>query len=289
MVKKGHKFCFKNISVTLIWCWLGFFALIPTFLMLMTSLVQQGDTELIRLQLTFANYFTLFNSIYLKIFAHSLLVAFEVTIICLILGYPFAYILAKLPESLKNLALLFVIIPFWTSSLIRTYAIVVILKTKGLLNTFLLWLGLIHTPLQLLYTNTAATIGLVYSLLPFMILPLYANIEKLDSRFVDAARDLGANSWQVFWKILVPLTLPGIIAGSMLVLLPAMSLFYISNILGGAKTMLIGNLIENQFLAARNWPLGATVSVVLTLFMALMFLTYVKVRSKNTADMGDLL
>lgn len=284
-----QRFTFKNISVCIIWFWLGFFALIPTFLMLVTSLVQQGDTELIRLQLTFANYFTLFNSVYLKIFFHSLIVAVEVAFICLILGYPFAYLIAKLPERLKNIALLFVIIPFWTSSLIRTYAIVVILKTKGLLNSLLLALGIIHTPLQLLYTNTAATIGLVYSLLPFMILPLYANIEKLDSRFVDAARDLGANSWQVFWKILVPLTLPGIIAGSMLVLLPAMSLFYISNILGGAKTMLIGNLIENQFLAARNWPLGSTVSVILTLLMALMLLAYIKSRGKDAANSGDLL
>ncbi len=283
------KFDFQNISISLIWIWLALFALVPFFLMFMTSLVQQGDNELVRLQLTFVNYLQIFNSAYLKIFWHSLEISALVTFICLVTGYPFAYLIARLPEKLKNIFLLLVIIPFWTSSLIRTYAIVVILKTKGLLNSFLLYLGLIHHPLQLLYTNTAAIIGLVYSLLPFMILPLYANIEKLDSGLIDAARDLGANSWQVFWRILVPLTLPGIIAGSMLVLLPAMSLFYISNILGGAKTMLIGNLIENQFLSARNWPMGAAVSVMLTFFMALMLLAYVKSRGKTSEDAEELL
>ena len=273
---------FKNFSIGSTWLWLAIFALIPNLLVLLTSIVEQGDTELIRLQLTFTHYLHLFDSVYVRIFLRSIFIALEVTLICLMLGYPFAFILARLRLSnrLKNLLLLLVIIPFWTSSLIRTYAIVIILKAKGILNTCLISLGLIDHPLQLLYTNTAASIGLIYALLPFMILPLYANIEKLDGRLLDVARDLGANSWQIFWKILIPLTLPGIIAGSTLVLLPAMSLFYISNILGGAKTMLIGNLIENQFLAARNWPMGSAVSVVLTLLMALMLLAYNKSRSK---------
>lgn len=277
------KFNFKNFSISSTWFWLAVFALIPNLLVLLTSLVEQGDVELIRVQLTFHNYISLLNSVYIRIFMRSILIALEVTVICLILGYPFAFILARLRVSnrFKNLLLLLVIIPFWTSSLIRTYAIVIILKTKGILNTCLLHLHLIDHPLQLLYTNVAASIGLVYALLPFMILPLYANIEKLDGRFLDAARDLGANSWQIFWKILIPLTLPGIIAGSALVLLPAMSLFYISNILGGAKTMLIGNLIENQFLAARNWPMGSAASIMLTLLMALMLLAYAKARGKS--------
>lgn len=281
---------FKNFSIGVIWFWFALFALIPTLLVFFTSLVEQGDSELIRLQLTFHSYYSLLNSVYVRIFVRSIAIALQVTVICLALGYPFAYILARLRLSsqIKSLLMLLVIIPFWTSSLIRTYAIVIILKAKGILNTCLLHLGFIDHPLQLLYTNTAATIGLVYALLPFMILPLYANIEKLDGRLLDAARDLGANTWQIFWKILIPLTLPGIIAGSTLVLLPAMSLFYISNILGGAKTMLIGNLIENQFLAARNWPLGSAVSVVLTLLMALMLLAYSKARSKSIHQ-SDLL
>lgn len=277
-----QKFNFKNFSIGSTWLWLAAFALIPNLLVLLTSLVEQGDTELIRLQLTFTHYVSLFDSVYIRIFLRSIFIALEVTFVCLLLGYPFAFILARLrlSDHLKGLLLLLVIIPFWTSSLIRTYAIVIILKAKGILNSCLLALGIIDHPLQLLYTNTAASIGLVYALLPFMILPLYANIEKLDGRLLDAARDLGANSWQIFWKVLIPLTLPGIIAGSTLVLLPAMSLFYISNILGGAKTMLIGNLIENQFLAARNWPMGSAVSVVLTLLMALMLLAYSKSRGK---------
>lgn len=285
-----EKLNFKNFSVTATWFWLAVFALIPNLLVVLTSVVEQGDAELIRLQLTFHHYVSLFDAVYVRIFVRSIAIALEVTLICLILGYPFAFILARLrlASRLKSFLLLLVIIPFWTSSLIRTYAIVILLKTKGILNSCLLYLGLIDHPLQLLYTNTAAVIGLIYALLPFMILPLYANIEKLDGRFLDAARDLGANSWQVFWKILLPLTLPGIIAGSTLVLLPAMSLFYISNILGGSKTMLIGNLIENQFLAARNWPMGAAVSVVLTLLMALMLLAYSKVRNRSI-DNADVL
>ena len=271
---------FRSFTISITWFWLAFFALIPAFLMLVTSLVQQGDNELVRLQLTFANYSYLLNSVYVKIFWRSLEIAFLVTAICLVLGYPLASIVARLSERFKNLLLLLIIIPFWTRSLIRTYAIVVLLKAKGILNTLLLSIGIIHQPLQLLYTDTAAIIGLVYTLLPFMILPLYSALEKLDAQLLDAASDLGANSWQIFWRILIPLTMPGIIAGCMLVFLPAMSLFYIPNILGGAKTMLVGNLIENQFLAARNWPLGASISIILSLMMGLMLLAYVKSQGK---------
>ena len=171
---------FKNISISVVWFWLAVFALVPYFLVLMTSLVQQGDNELVRLQMTLMNYKEFFNPLYLKIFLHSIEISILVTLLCLLLGYPFAYIVARFPNLLKHLLILLIIIPFWTSSLVRTYAIVIILKTKGLLNALLLYLGIIHHPLQLLYTNTATIIGLVYSLLPFMILPLYANIEKLD-------------------------------------------------------------------------------------------------------------
>lgn len=265
---------FKRISVTSIWLWLGFFALVPNVLVLITSMLQQGDNELVRLQLTLINYFELFDTIYARIFLHSISLAGLCTLLCLIIGYPFAYILARTHNRYKGLLLLLVIIPFWTSSLIRSYAIVTILKAKGILNSLFLWLGIIHQPMQLLYSSSAVIIGLVYSLLPFMILPLYANIEKLDMRLVDAARDLGASKLTVFRKVILPLTMPGIIAGIMLVFLPAMSMFYIPDLLGGAKTLLVGNLIENQFLAARNWPMGSTVSIILTILMGFMLLAY---------------
>lgn len=266
---------FQYFSIALIWIWLAFFALVPNILVLITSLLAQtADIDFVRLQLTVGNYTHLINSAYLKIFLHSFSLAGSVTLLSLILGYPFAYILSRMKHQYKALLLLLVIIPFWTSSLIRTYAIVILLKAKGVFNHFLLFLGIIDKPLQLLYTNTAVLTGLVYTLLPFMILPLYATIEKLDMRLLDAARDLGASKLRMFFRIILPLTWSGIIAGSMLVFLPAMTLFYIPDLLGGAKSMLVGNLIENQFLAAQNWPLGAAVSVFLTLLMALLLLIY---------------
>lgn len=269
-----HDGRFKYFAVATIWIWLAIFALIPNILVVITSLMQQGDSELVRLQLSLDSYLELFDPIYLKVFLRSFYIAGLCTLICLLIGYPFAYFIARSSPVWRGILLFLVIIPFWTSSLIRTYAVIAIIKTHGVLNNLLLWLGIIEKPLQFLYTDTAALIGLVYTLLPFMILPLYANIEKLDMRLIDAARDLGANKIKVFIKIILPLTLPGIIAGTMLVLLPAMSLFYITNLLGGSKSMLVGNLIENQFLAARNWPLGSAVSIFLIALMGLLLFVY---------------
>jgi spermidine/putrescine transport system permease protein len=178
------------------------------------------------------------------------------------------------------------IIPFWTSSLIRTYALIILFKANGLLNTFLLSTGLISEPLSILYTETAVFIGLVYTLLPFMILPLYASLLKLDRRLMEAARDLGATSRHVFFHIVLPLTLPGIIAGSTMVFLPALGLFYIPDLLGGARSMLIGNFIKNQFLTTSNWPLGSAASVVLTLLMFLLLVCFfISTRRAHSGDM----
>lgn len=281
-----HDHTFKRASILIIWVWLVLFALLPNVLVLITSLLQQGDNELVRLQLTIDNYVAVFDTVYFKIFWHSIYLSLFCTIICLIFGYPFAYFLARTESRYKAILLFLVIIPFWTSSLIRSYAIVAILKTHGILNSVLLWLGLIHQPLHLLYSSTAVLVGLVYSLLPFMILPLYANIEKLDVRLIDAARDLGANKFRVFIKIIFPLTLSGVIAGSMLVFLPAMSMFFIPDLLGGAKTMLVGNLIQNQFMSARNWPIGSAVSMILTAMMGLMLLVYWKISKDGTDQQG---
>lgn len=274
---------FQYFSIGLIWIWLAIFACIPTLLVLATSLLSNRvDTNFIQLHLTLLNYINLFDTVYLKIFLHSFYLCGLVTFLCLLVGYPFAYILARIEEKYRALLLLLVIIPFWTSSLIRTYAIVILLKAKGIFNTVLISLGIIHQPLQLLYTNTAVLIGLIYTLLPFMILPLYANIEKLDTELLDAARDLGASRIRMFFKIILPLTWPGILAGCMLVFLPAMSMFYIPDLLGGAKSLLVGNLIEDQFLAAHNWPSGAAVSILLTILMGLLLGVYWYTASDDT-------
>jgi spermidine/putrescine transport system permease protein len=265
---------FKYLSLTAVWLWLGLFALIPTLLVVITSFLSHDESQLFRLPFTLSNYTELFNIAYATILLKSLYLAGATVLLCLFIGYPFAYVIARTKSPYKSLLLMLVIIPFWTSSLIRTYAIMAILKVKGLLNSVLLMLGIIHHPLQLLYSNVALFIGLIYNLLPFMILPLYVNIEKLDENLLEAARDLGASWLRIFLRVVLPLTLSGILAGSLLVFLPAMTLFYIPDLLGGAKSLLLGNLIENKFLLIVNWPLGSAMSVMLTILMALMLLLY---------------
>ncbi|MGB6977029.1 MAG: spermidine/putrescine ABC transporter permease PotB [Gammaproteobacteria bacterium] len=265
---------FKYLSLSAVWVWLGLFALIPTLLVLITSFLSHDENQLFRLPFTLSNYGELFNFAYVNIFLKSIYLAGATVLLCLLIGYPFAYFIARSKSRFKSLFLMLVIIPFWTSSLIRTYAIMAILKVKGLLNSVLLALGIIHHPLQLLYSNVALFIGLTYNLLPFMILPLYANIEKLDEDLLEAAKDLGAGWMRIFLRIVLPLTLSGILAGSLLVFLPAMTMFYIPDLLGGAKSLLLGNLIENKFLLVINWPLGAAISVMLIVLMSLMLLLY---------------
>lgn len=276
---------FKKFSLSIVWLWMLLFAVLPFGLILVTSLLSHSESRLIDLPLTVNNYLALNSSIYLHIFGKSIFIAGFATFACLLLGYPFAYILARMQNRWKSVCIFLVIIPFWTSSLIRSYALIAIIKGKGLLNTLLLTLGIIHEPLQLLFTNTAVIIGLVYNLLPFMILPIMTNVERMDNRLIDAAKDLGATNFTIFRRIIIPVTMPGIIAGSILVFLPAMTLFYISDILGGAKSILAGNLIQNKFLIAENWPMGSTLSVVLTAMLTVLILIYIwSMRSSNERE-----
>ena len=272
-MKKQFNF-FRTLSISTVWLWLGLFALTPIILTVATSFLTSDPDNIVKMVPTISNYLELFNPGYLRILLRSLCLASSCTLICLIMGYPFAFIIARLQHRHKSLLLLLVIIPFWTSSLIRTYAIMAILKAKGILNVTLLTLGIIHEPLQILYSQTAVIIGSVYDLLPFMILPLYANIEKLDQEYLEAAKDLGAGWFTTFFKIIIPLTMPGIVSGSLLVFLPSMTMFYIPVLLGGAKNLLVGNLIEHQFLTASNWPLGTAISVFITLLMGVFIFIY---------------
>jgi spermidine/putrescine transport system permease protein len=268
-------FQFRNFSISVIWVWLFAFAFLPFCLVILASFMGHNENQLIQPTLTLDNYQQLNNALYIRIFEKSFLVAGIATFLCLLLGYPFAYIIARAHPRFKNILLLLVIIPFWTSSLIRSYALIAVIKAKGILNSLLLALGIIHQPIAILFTNYAVVIGLVYNLLPFMILPIMTNIERLDNRLVDAARDLGANFFTTFSKVIIPLTIPGMIAGCILVFLPAMTIFYITDILGGAKSILLGNLIQNQFLIAENWPMGSALNAVLTLVLASLILIYI--------------
>jgi len=276
----------KRVSLYLISLWLVLFTLLPLLLITMISFSTRDLDQLYVWQFTGDNYWRLFNLPFFKIIANSLQLALLTTFIVLLLAYPCAFIIAKSKPRVKNLLLVLMIVPFWTSSLIRTYAILTLLKTKGVINSTLLGFGLIHVPLQLIYTNGAVVAGVVYNLLPFMVLPIYSYIEKQDPRIFEAARDLGASRLRLFFRITLPLTMPGIIAGTLFVYLPAMTLFYIPDLLGGAKSVLLGNLIENQFLSFNDWPGGAATSVILTLLMLLLLLVYRRISQQELSAEG---
>jgi spermidine/putrescine transport system permease protein len=284
---KHHDSSLKYFSLGITWLWLMVFALLPFCLVTLASFASHDNTHLLMWPVTLENYLQLNNSIYVKIFKQSFYIAGTCTLICLLVGYPFAYIIARMQSRFKGLLTLLVIIPFWTSSLIRTYSMITMLKPKGVISSILISLGIINKPLALLFTDTSVMIGLVYNLLPFMILPLLTNIERLDKKLIDAARDLGANRFTTFRRVILPLTMPGILSGCILVFLPAMTIFYIPDLLGGSKSILLGNLIQNQFLIAQNWPLGSAISVVFTLLLAVLLFIYW--RSMANKDSQDLL
>ncbi|MCP0912918.1 MULTISPECIES: ABC transporter permease [Legionella] len=262
----------KPFSIYFLFLWLILFGFLPLTLILLTSFLSKDSTHLVTFPVTLHNYSELTSPFFLKVFLRSFIIAAFTTLSCLLLAYPFSYLLVKSRQ--QSLLLLLIIIPFWTSSLVRTYSLIAILKFKGILNLVLLKLHLIEQPLSLLYTNFAVISGLVYNLFPFMVLPIFTNMERFDFRLIEAAKDLGANKWQIFFRVFLPNTLGGIISGCLLVFLPAMTLFYIPNILGGARSILLGNMIQNQFLVLENWPQGAATSTILTTLLLLLLFFY---------------
>ncbi|WP_425669836.1 spermidine/putrescine ABC transporter permease PotB [Vibrio owensii] len=270
----SKKLNLQNAIITLIVGWLTLFVLVPNLMIIGTSFLTRDEANLIELTFTFDNYLRLLDPLYAKVLMHSFYMAIIATLLCLVISYPFAYIVAKMPEKWRPFMLFLVIVPFWTNSLIRTYGLKIVLGTQGILNKSLMAMEIIDKPMRLMYTETAVMIGLVYILLPFMILPLYSAIEKLDNTYIEAAKDLGANKFQTITRVILPLTMPGIIGGCLLVLLPALGMFYISDLLGGAKNLLIGNVIKSQVLNARDWPFGAATSIALTFAMAVMLYAY---------------
>lgn len=277
---KSH---FKTFSISLAFVWLILFACLPNAMIFFTSFLSKDNQSLISLPFTLSHYERLFDPLYGKILWHSIELSTISTFICLLIGYPTAWMITHYGKLGRALILFMIIVPFWTNSLIRTYAIKIVLATKGALNNLLLFLGLIDEPIRMLYTEVAVIVGFVYILLPFMIFPLYIAIDKLPKNYHEAARDLGANRVQYFLKVMLPLTSSGIISGIVMVFLPAMGMFYLSDLLGGSKHLLVGNIIRDQILIARNWPFAASASVVLIIMMAFLMIFYFKA-DRNAVD-----
>lgn len=247
------------------------FMAIPVLLVLVYSFFQRGRFGGIVWEFTLDNYVRAVEPVYLKVLGDSILIAGTTTVIALLIGYPTAYAIALLPRKWRTVALVLVVLPFWTNFLIRTYAWIILLNSEGPLNTTLLDLGIISAPLGLLYTPGAVIAGLVYAYLPLVVLPVYASIERLDRTLLEAASNLGASRTRVFFDVTLPLTLPGAMIGAIFVFVPSLGNFVVPELLGGGKTVMVGNLIRDQFLQARDWPFGAVLALVVIAMLVGLF------------------
>lgn len=246
------------------------FMAIPVALLFVYSFFTRGRFGGVQFTFTTENFAKLLDPLYSGVILQSIGTAVVVTVLALLLGYPIAYAITRIPERWRTLALIAVVLPFWTNFLIRTYAWILLLNNAGIVNQSLMGLGIIDQPLPLLYNWGTVVVGLLYMYLPLMILPLYASLQAVDPSLREAATNLGSGPWRVFRTVTLPLSLPGALTGAIFVFVPSMSNFVIPELLGGGKMILIGNLIRDQFLEARNWPFGATLALVLTAFLALL-------------------
>jgi len=249
---------------------LGVFFCIPVLLMFGVSLASRGLYGGIEWTLNFENYLRLADPLYWNIYGRSLFLAGATTVVCLAVGFPLAYMMARSSPRMQNILLLLVMIPFWTNFLVRTYAWIFLLRTEGFFNSMLMHLRIVDAPLDLLYTNGAVFIGLVYGYLPFMILPLYVAIERISPSLEEAALDLYASGLSVFWHVVIPLARPGIVAGCILVFIPSVGAFITPHLLGGGQSMMLGTLIQHEFLVVRDWPFGSAISFVLMLLVVVV-------------------
>lgn len=274
--------------------WLAITFLLPFLIVLRISFVTMGDAGdpfgtlvsyvdgMLVLKLKLSNYlFILQDDLYLLTYLSSLKYAAGTTLLCLFIGYPFAYFMARAKPTVRPVLMMLVMLPFWTSFLLRIYAWKGILANYGLANELLLWLGIISEPLRMMHTPFSLMIGMVYAYLPFMILPLYANLVKMDMRFLEAAADLGATPLQAFWRITVPLSKSGIIAGSMLVFIPTIGEYVIPELLGGPQTLMIGKVLWDEFFTNNDWPMASSVTVVMILLILVPMAIFNKHQAKQ--------
>jgi len=273
-----------RLSVGLVWLWLGLCLLLPFAIVLKISFATPAlAVPPYGQPFTGENYALLFDdSLYLKAYLSSVRIALVATFLALLLGYPMAYAIARAPVRWRGLLLLLVVLPFWTSFLIRIYAWIGLLRPTGLINTALEGLGLVGAPLRLINTDGAVYLGIVYAYLPFMVLPLYARLEKLNPLLLDAAADLGAKPWRGFLGVTLPLSLPGIVAGCLLVFIPAVGEFVIPELLGGPDTLMIGKVLWSEFFSNRDWPMSAAVATILVAVLVIPIMWFQAVERRRT-------
>jgi spermidine/putrescine transport system permease protein len=262
--------------------WLLLFFLVPLLIMFVYSFMPRGIYGGVERGFTLEHYARFFDPLYLQVLQQTFLWSISCTVICLVLGYPVAYVIVR-SGRWRNLLLFLVILPFWTSFLVRTFAMIFLMRDTGLINNWLLKLGIIDQSLTILYTPFAVMVGLIYGFLPFMILPIYASLEKLDESLLEAAEVLGAKPSARFRRVTLPLSMPGVVAGCLLVFIPALGSFLTSDLLGGAKELMIGNLVQNQFSAARNWPFGSAASFIVMALVLAAVMIYLRVKDPTPA------
>ncbi len=274
---------FRNMALPYI-VWSAVMIILPMLLIVMYAFTQKGN-DVLTFRITLQNFVRFFSDpIFLEVLKRSLWVAVLTTVLCLVLGYPVAYIIAQADGRKKMLLVLLITIPMWINMLVRTYAWVGILQDKGLINTILGWFGL--GPVSLIYTDFAVILGMVYNFIPFMILQIYTSLTKMDKSYLEAASDLGANKVQSFLRITLPLSLPGVLSGITLVFLPAVSSFFIPKMLGGGQYVLIGNVIESQFLTSGNWNFGSAISLIMAVIIMISLYVTKKVDKNGQSEGG---
>lgn len=262
--------------------WTALFFVFPFIYIIIVSFCSRDQYGNIIYEFSLKAYQTLLKPVYLTVIWRTLKMAFAVTFLVILFAYPYAYFASRSSKKVQKLMIIGIMVPFWINSLLRIYAIMNITSKSGLINSLLLYLGVIKEPIQILYTNGAVYFGMVYSLIPMMVMPLYSCLQKIDPAVLEAGRDLGAKPFQLFWKVIFPLSIPGIMGGLVLVFVPAMFNFYVADALGGGKTIIVGNLISNQFSTAKNWPFGAALSVAVMLLSTVLIV----IKNKSVKEEG---
>lgn len=277
--KKREKGFWGSVAMTIgpMGIWTLLFFVFPFIYVIVVSFCSRDQYGNVVYTFSLKAYETLLKPAYYMVILRTIRMAFVVTIFVILIAYPYAYFASRASKKIQNLMIIGVMIPFWTNSLLRIYAIMNITSKNGLINSLLMSWGIIDEPIQILYTNFAVYFGMIYSLIPMMVMPLYSCLQKIDPAVLEAGLDLGASSFQLFWKVIFPLSIPGIMGGLVLVFVPAMFNFYVADALGGGKSIIIGNLISNQFSTARNWPLGAALAVVVMILSTIVILVRNKV------------